>query len=328
MSSMAFQGINPRIVDPYPIETNLADMIANPSTTGVGLPLLNLYRADRDVQSRNYMDQLNLQHQLAMQQMGAYMATEGARSLPELQKAGLLGAASRNPLFAPFYQGMDPNDISAIGNLGIQMQRGEIAKNIQQASQAGAEAGTPFSPATVSSVSGLPTTAGDPLALAKERIAAAGRVAAAGVGLDRATITSPDDYGTTVSAKVPFSQIPSALNTINTITGRSTGATSNRAPIGVGSTIPPPAGSTSAPPVSPAAASGSARGQTSIPPDVIGKGQQAFANLRAGANAGDANAKAAYNDIASVAKSGQALVQQNSDGSYSVVGKTRTYKLQ
>lgn len=187
----AYGQINPQLVDPYPIETTLAGMAADPQKQGIGVPLLALYRSDRGLQGSLAAEELQKQHQFSRDRLQA----EIAKNIADATTAAAKEPGALELLNAPGggYAGqLDQGVMSrAIQRQNMQANAAQM-KTVLEGYKAGAEGGAVPSVGDTSALAGMPLSLQDPTTTRNAIIAANARVAAAQVGAGSgASVTIP-----------------------------------------------------------------------------------------------------------------------------------------
>ena len=121
-SGSAYALPNPGMIDPYPIESVLAKDTSSPLTT------LMAYRADRDLASQNYQQELAAQHQQAYNTLQATMANNAAeRTVGAMAHPGGLAYMASQPAFSWMGLGGNQTGLQAYAGPDQQKQIGEAA---------------------------------------------------------------------------------------------------------------------------------------------------------------------------------------------------------
>jgi len=185
------------MVDPYPIESTLAQGMMDPRSSGVATALMPMYLAQRASQTSNYMDQIGQQRQLAQQQLQATMADNIARALTEGYKSGSTGLLAANPLLGgTLFAGMDPATRDYYINQANLAHQGEMLKTTGEGVNQLSMAGLEVSPQTASTLTGgVPMTQGTPRDIAVANIKAAATLGAAAMPRVAYEVNDPEGLG-------------------------------------------------------------------------------------------------------------------------------------
>lgn len=139
--------INPQGLDPYPIESVLAQGMMDPAKAGVAAALMAGYNAERGGNARSYLQSVQQAQQLSGQQAAMSGQEKMVGHLINLLKnasdqPGMLEAAAGNNLLSPMMQGNPDayggliNSIARSHGAKIMQQTGAGAENLQQAGYA------------------------------------------------------------------------------------------------------------------------------------------------------------------------------------------------
>jgi len=82
MAITPFSLPSPQAISPYPIEGELANKIEGQ----YALPLLNMYRSNRNIAQQGYEDEVQAQHQYAYDQLARQMAAEKLKGFTDIAK--------------------------------------------------------------------------------------------------------------------------------------------------------------------------------------------------------------------------------------------------
>lgn len=189
---------------PFPIEAPLAETVAtNPAAAGVALPLLMQYQSERRSAEDAYANQVDAQHQIALQSLQEAQLNNARSRIVDIlkeQNPGVLGIALSNPVTAPLFAGTDRNQLNSFNDAANRMAISKILEATGRGAQGALAGGVQVDPIALGRVIGLPTAPGQPPVVQAAGVNAAGRVAAANVSANgQPTITAPLD------PKDPFS---------------------------------------------------------------------------------------------------------------------------
>lgn len=321
MAGSSSSGIayNPSAIDPYQVETTLAHDVGDPGRAASALPLLMSYRAQRNMQAREYAQQLDIQRALAQQHLDTEQMKAGGELLVSGAKENATGLLSQAGPTRGLYGNVSPEMLAAYTQLGLKQRQADIFKDAGAGQQSMAAAGTPADIGPLSSLATLPLSPGVPTSVQAQN---AGAATATYAGTDPTS-------GATGQFKVPLAQAPIAQALAATLQAGGAAPGSSlpnttpggaKAPIGgpppgFAGTVPPSPTTTSAAPatggedITPLSP-GTARDQGNIPGSQVALASQWLNTLRGNS---DARAQAAYRDMMSAAEAGAPIVVKGRD---------------
>lgn len=182
---------NPRIVDPYPVETELAKQMPSPMAT------LLTYWADRQAAGDQYQNELDQQHQQVRDQLVATMQNNAAERLQGYMghPGGVALGASTTPWV---FGGARPDIATALQKYtgpDEQLQIGNAAKPGSEVVKNLSDTETQLGPNEANFVTGLKTQPGIPVPVQ-------GQIARAQGAADTQGVSIPVTYGTLAGAPV------------------------------------------------------------------------------------------------------------------------------
>jgi hypothetical protein len=181
MVSNTYGTFNPAGIEPYPIETSLAQAAA--TSPAEAQLMLNSYTAQRQATAGQYADELDQQHAQAKAQIAAQMYDAQLRAFNETVKTpGALAIARTSPALSGILGGADPDAVQQAITGQTNLQNADIfskgATGVASLTTAGMQP-TSGQAGQVTGLQGLQV--GDPTAIQAAKIAAAARIAAASI---------------------------------------------------------------------------------------------------------------------------------------------------
>lgn len=176
---------NPRALEPYPIEGELAK-IGYGGSPASAQTLLDQYWLERQANEYQYGKELSAQHDQARQQLAAQIYDSNVKAFSDVSKnPGALQLAASSPYYQGILGGASPDVVQDVIN---QQGRTQQATNLEHAGSGAlsmSSAGTPVDPQSLTNLIGAPVTPGqrpditiqgmkDASKLAAARISAAG----------------------------------------------------------------------------------------------------------------------------------------------------------
>lgn len=299
---------DPRMIDPYQIESTLASATLNPTTQAAALPLLGMYQAQRGMQSSNYLDQLALTRQLTQQKLSADIAKDAAEGLSKMSEHGILRMAGPNSVWGTggWLAGQDPNVVGALAGLKESNTAAQTYERVGQGTNQLTQAGFPPTAQGVGALLGTPVSLGTPTSTTNAQIAAAGSVEAA----QQATkpglvIETPLPHGASARQTLGPGDVRQGVETSERLRSGAygSGAPGHRAPPGVGQAIPQAPG-----------------GQANAPPGAaIVNMNTIMQKLQASNDPAD---KATLADIQAGSSSGNPRIERGPNGKWVMIGKS------
>jgi hypothetical protein len=132
----AYGTFNPRAIEPFPIESELAKGMSEGNPTAANL--LDLYQIQRGTAENQYSQEAAQQHQYAYDQLHQQLYEQNLKALAEGADKGTLGIMASSPQYQGVFGGADPG---VIGQRIQQYNDMEAAKQAQ-AGGAGVESAT------------------------------------------------------------------------------------------------------------------------------------------------------------------------------------------
>jgi hypothetical protein len=180
-ASTAYGQFNPSAVDPYPIETKLAELAT--TSPASAQTMLDTYRLQRQAAGSQYTDQLEQQRQFAHEQLASQIAknkVDAAQGF--LKEPGGLAFASSSPEFSGYLGHADPNVVGGLINQQTRLQDATVAEKGGAGVASITNAGFQPSQAQVTALTGIAGPQGDPVTTTNAKIAAAAKLGAASIG--------------------------------------------------------------------------------------------------------------------------------------------------
>src|SRR5580765_3043885 len=178
-STSAYGTYNPGGIDPFPIESTLAQIVGtnNPAQAG---NLLDTYRLSNTISADNYNAAMQDQHEYAKQALAQQLYEANLKGLAEAKDPNVLQLMAGNPT----YSGVLGNNTANISDVLQRARSAADAVNFEklgQGTSAFRAGGAMPDLSGLNQKYGLNLAAVDPTSVEAAKINAAGRVAAAGV---------------------------------------------------------------------------------------------------------------------------------------------------
>jgi len=173
MPTAAFGQISPQMLDPYPIESELVRQLGT-AQSATALPMLNLYRSDRQLQGNIAAVGAQEQHDFARQQLQAEIQKNMIDAINTGADKGTLEILASSPQLAGMLGNANPEALARRQAEHTQKAAVERANTGLQAAYHGVQSGNVLAPGTVSSLIGQPVGSDVPLAIKTAQIGAAG----------------------------------------------------------------------------------------------------------------------------------------------------------
>jgi hypothetical protein len=200
-SSSGYGVYSPQAIDPFPIETDLAKIIASNNNPDNAMNLLGQYHTERLTSEGNYNQMMQGQHDYARQQLAATIHENNVKALQEGFKTPGLLDAYNSPQYGDITAGINP-DVLQRGSTNLRSM--QLAEQLQKGG-AGLESTTnagfqPDSAQASVATGGLAGPQGQPVSTQNAIIAAnarlaAARTAAAATGQPSRTVRVINKYG-------------------------------------------------------------------------------------------------------------------------------------
>ena len=177
MATSTYNQLNPQLVDPYNIETTLANNVSDPQKIGTALPLLMMYQSDRNLQGQQAARGLEAQHAFNQQKLESEIRDQNVKNIIAARTAGATDLVSASNAGRPAYAGV-PSGL--LGAKSLLENREAFASILQKAGGGALEAeksGNPLLPGQLGEVTGLQSGTATPEAIQVAQIKAAADMA-------------------------------------------------------------------------------------------------------------------------------------------------------
>jgi hypothetical protein len=311
MPLATYGSTNPAGVDPWPIETNLAQL-ATGGSTAEAQNMLENYQQERLAQTNAYNQDLVGQHAFAYQQLAQQMQENYLKAIPEFAKSGTLDILANAPQYAGAFGGASPDVIQDAIRRATMGQTAETFQKSGTGFNQFAQGGLQVDPNAVPGMAGVKGTLTDPALVRAAQIRANAQIAAAGIGAGGGRMTVSSDIPSELGGFVHVSQGKVAPGDVSNVIDAQTRLAQARDDARRGVT---------------SGGGGSTNLVTNSP---VGKqAQNAAMQFVEGAKQakGDPNAQAMVNDVRGAMKGAAYDVRQGNDGKLYLQGKTGKYAL-
>ena len=311
MPTATYGSTNPAGVDPWPIETNLAQLAVGGSQAEAQNMLEN-YQQERLAQTNAYGQDMEKQHQVAYQQLAQQLQENYLKAIPEFAKSGTLDILAN----APQYQGAFGGASSDVIQDAIRRATmGQTAETFQKAGTGFnqfAQGGLQVDPNAVPGMAGVKGTLTDPALVRAAQIRANAQMASARIGAGGGRMTVSSDIPSDQGGFVHISQGKVAPGDVDATIDAQTALARRRADARAGVT------------------SGSGGSTNLVTNSPVGKQAQntAMQFVQGASQAkGDPNAQAMVNDVRGAMKGAVFDIRQGGDGKLYLHGKQGKYAL-
>lgn len=180
MASYSYTPPSAQALDPYNIETSLAQGASDTRTSGVALPLLLGYMAERQQSTKGYNDRLNNINEMQAQSNYASQANDQRKAIIDAltlaKNPGMAQAIASNPTLAPMLQGTDLNPAA---QAAAEAHSADTFSKFGSGAQGFTNAGVSPDIPSLNARTGMSMLPGLPPIVQAAQINAAGRLAAA-----------------------------------------------------------------------------------------------------------------------------------------------------
>jgi len=203
MAASTYGAYNPQSHDPYPIETSLVSMLGDPNKSGMALPWLNAYGAQRQLSSLRASEELAGQHDFAERDMQAGIEADLRKNFVDVgQVPGLMPVAASNPNFGGVFKGTNLPAMQQFANTQQRKQDAGIFQDSMSGAHSAANAGYKSELTSLSRMAGMPLTEQTPLSLQAAQINAS---SGGGGGANEGSMAS-EYYDPNTGAKITINQ--------------------------------------------------------------------------------------------------------------------------
>lgn len=179
-----FQLPNPKVDQPYPIESVYARSSPNPFADQT------LYMADRNLQGEQYQHELDAQHDYARNVLGVQQQQGFLEALPKiLERDNGIGIAAGIPGIRELLNRLPPELLQQYVNQAFQKTQGAIFKDTGAGAESFRNAGHQFTPDELARMTGATSLAVNPLAIDKANTEGYFHVKAAEAGVRPPPVT-------------------------------------------------------------------------------------------------------------------------------------------